>query len=131
MLLIKDEVRTFHQSTMQLRVFERNVKSANQEALVAKSDKQKMSNNNSIPTGNKKENICNYCHKEGQWVRSCRKWMADGLPARKVNSNNVQSNNVKTISLISIDNHVLAGEPNSTDWWVDNGAAKHVTNCSD
>jgi len=69
-------------------------------------------------------------------VRQCNKWKEDGCPKppskRDNASSKAQSNAVETpIALVSIHNEVLAAEPNVEDWFVDNGATKHVTSRSD
>jgi len=143
MLLTKDEVRTFEELTMQLCVYERNMKPAlssenteqDQEALVAKSSKQSNNNSNN-PAFRSKKGSCNYCKKPGHWVRQCKKWKEDGCskqPSKRDNaSSKAQSNAVEaSIALVSIHNEVLAAEPNVEDWFVDNGATKHVTSRSD
>ena len=143
MMLSKDDEKTFEELSLQLTVFERNSGqqklNESQEALYTKSNKQKENLNrdkqrfNSSPTQSKRNNECNYCHKPGHWVRQCRKWIADGRPARPArdSSNYGDQSNVANIALVSIHNEVLAAEKNSDNWWVDNGATRHVTSRSD
>lgn len=136
MLLTKDEVKTFDELTMQLCMFERNFqkntedeKSA-QEALTVKPDKYKKENkfkyNSKIIA--RKEDICNYCKKKGHWVKSCRKWITDGRPSKEIAHRNT-INSVSAMNLVCSE--AYATESLSTDWWIDNGATRHITNSSD
>lgn len=139
MLLTKDEDKTFDELTMQLCMYERNFKSREddnnlaQEALVARYDKKKQEvRPKSSGTWNKKEDTCNFCKKKGHWVRDCRKWIAEGRPTKGKMSSSNQGNVVDTnASLVSVCNKVYATELNLMDWWIDNGATRHVTNCPD
>lgn len=145
MLLSKDESRTFDELCTQLIVYERNRSSSQQtssesndpEALLVRQNHQKSGNSGKSKQSSKEStgNICHYCLKPGHWVRQCKKWIADGRPpppSKKSAVSNVStsasSNVVKTIALVSIDNLVLASEAKNDDWWIDNGATKHVTN---
>ena len=139
MLLTKDEARTFDELTMQLCMFERNFRRSEdtekfvQEALVVKSDRQRQGSQ--TKTNNKwsrKEDKCNYCKKRGHWVRDCKKWISDGRPAKNKTEGDAQTSACNTqVALFSICNEVCAAEANITDWWVDNGATRHVTNRSE
>lgn len=144
MLLAKDETKTFEELSLQLTVFERNSIQSNKsespdhEALY---NRPQSNRNNAVKEKQQKSsseskqsnaNVCNYCHKVGHWVRNCRKWIADGRPARNAGKNNHQSNSLEPeldpIGLVSIHNEVLAAESKDDDWWFDNGATRHVTN---
>jgi len=143
MLLTKDEVRTFEELTIQLCTYERNMTQScsssntgqDDEALFVRPNRN--SSNSSANTGfRKKPGNCNYCKKAGHWVRQCKKWHDDGCPKPppkpEASSKNAQSNSVEApIALVSIHNEVLAAELNVEDWFVDNGATRHVTNRSD
>ncbi|XP_044573543.1 uncharacterized protein LOC123257708 [Drosophila ananassae] len=70
---------------------------------------------------------CRYCKKKGHWVRNCIKWKKDGR--RKPSYQNAEQGNCAepTVTLVSVHNGVFAAEANSeVDWWIDNGATKHV-----
>ncbi|KPU81756.1 uncharacterized protein Dana_GF21660 [Drosophila ananassae] len=70
---------------------------------------------------------CRYCKKKGHWVRNCIKWKKDGRP--KPSYQNAEQGNCAepTVTLVSVHNGVFAAEANSgDDWWIDNGATKHV-----
>ncbi|XP_041673691.1 uncharacterized protein LOC121529788 [Drosophila eugracilis] len=69
---------------------------------------------------------CRYCKKKGHWIRNCIKWKKDGRP--KPSYQNEQGNCAEpTLTLVSVHNSVFAAEANSeVDWWIDNGATKHV-----
>lgn len=139
MLLTKDEEKTFDELTMQLCMFERNFRKNvdsekfAQEALVAKTDNKKQEGKFKSSNKNlRKEDQCNYCKKKGHWVRDCKKWIADGRPAKSKVTSDAQSNALHTnIALTSVCDEVRVTEVNSMDWWIDNGATKHVTNCQD
>lgn len=145
MLLTKNTEKTFDELTMQLCMFERNFRKTDennkiaQEALVVKSSKQpsqyNKENQNRFNNRSRKEDICNYCKKKGHWVKTCKKWIADGRPAKNKTAGNAQSpqsNVLETqVALFSICNEVCTAETNAMDWWIDNGATKHVTNRSD
>lgn len=136
MLLTKDEVRTFDELTTQLIVFERNIKKPSksdneeQEALLIKFDQKKSSTGNFPSFRSKKNDLCNYCYKKGCWVRNCKKWITDGRPS--CNSATYSANSIEAqIALVLIHSEVLVVEPNTEDWFVDNGATKHITSHSD
>ncbi|GBM60600.1 hypothetical protein AVEN_183646-1, partial [Araneus ventricosus] len=83
-LLLNEDKRTIDEFTTQLCTQERENKEEklkgdvqNQEALEAKVTK--------IRTLNKSKKLIgefNYCHQNGLWVKSCRKWIADGKSAK-------------------------------------------------
>ena len=83
MLLTKNEERSFDEMTNQLCMYERNFrkfedKKEEQEALFVKCYK-KFENKKA---DRKQETSCNYCKKQGHWVRNCKKWIADGRPSK-------------------------------------------------
>lgn len=132
LLLTKDTEKTFDELTMQLCMFERNFKTSSgselvEEALTAKTYNRKQGSKlTSSKTFSGREGCCNYCKVKGHWVRECKKWIADGRPVK----NKGASVNQNT-ALCSTCNEVSVEDRNSNDWWIDNGATKHVTNCSD
>lgn len=134
-LLLSDEKRTLDELTTQLCTHERELRKdtniieiSDQEALIANSDcKQK-----SFPS---KNNKCNYCHQRGHWVKSCKKWIADGRPPKPSGSNTRTSkggknNATANMTLLAVDEEIFSAETNSDDWFIDNGASRHVTNNS-
>ena len=136
MLLTKDETKTLDELTTQLCMYERNfrkIADSNkfvQEALFVKTTKQKQNSKvSSFQKKSKKEDICNYCKKKGHWVKSCRQWISDGKPKKKEKSETDPSET--NVILVSTNEEVCATDTLSTDWWFDNGATKHVTNCFD
>jgi transposase InsO family protein len=103
------------------RNFRKTTEGATGAAFLVKSEKKKSKKS-------KKNDICNYCKKKGHWVKTCYKWIADGRPQK----NAPQSNSLDTnIALYVISEDILQVETNSSGWWIDNGATKHVTNCPD
>lgn len=144
MLLTKEEEKTFDELTNQLCMFERNFtkiesEKTMSEALVVKTGTQKKDNSKTIPFKKqfKKNGTCNYCSLKGHWIRECKKWIADGRPPKNKTSSNSQNkvkledNTTANVALISICNEVCTIEADTENWWIDNGATKHVTNRSD
>lgn len=131
-LLTKDDDKTFDELTTQLLIFERDLKKNenddkfSQEALVVNSDKKKAGR---VKKGTGKNDKCNYCKLKGHWVKDCKKWIADGRPPKRKTEDGAQTNPLDVnVALISVSNEVYKLEANSTDWWIDNGATRHVTN---
>lgn len=129
MLLTKDEVRSFDELTTQLCMYERNfaktgrTHEADEEALMVKSGNRK--NHWKSRWKSRKDDCCNYCKKKGHWVKDCRKWEADGRPGvRKSGAGTCQSETKALISIFKSDSN----RSWSGDWWIDNGATRHVTN---
>jgi transposase InsO family protein len=125
MLLSENEEKTFEELITQLCMYERNFRKTTEgatgAAFLVKSEKKKSKKS-------KENDICNYCKKKGHWVKTCYKWIADGRPQK----NAPQSNSLDTnIALYVISEDILHVETNSSGWWIDNGATKHVTNCPD
>lgn len=125
MLLSKNEEKTFEELITQLCMYERNFRKSTEgntgDAFFVKNGKQKSKKS-------KESDICNYCKKKGHWVKTCHKWIADGRPQK----NAPQSNSLDTnIALCANSEDTLQVETNSSGWWIDNGATKHVTNCPD
>lgn len=127
MMLTRDEDKSLDELLMQLCLFERNFKksedtiSEKQEALVL-NEKRK---NKNFANG-KKDDICHYCKKKGHWIKDCRKWIADGKPSKSKQLDTSHSN----VALHSVSNEVNLSTSVS-DWWVDNGATRHVTNAKE
>ena len=133
-LLLSDEKRTLDELTTQLCTHERELKKdprlleKDQEALIAYSNKSF--------SKREKYDTCHYCHKKGHWIKRCRKWIADGKP-RKPNSTNTETgdrskktNASANMTLFAVHEEVFATETNSDNWFIDNGASRHVTNNS-
>lgn len=59
-------------------------------------------------------------------LKHCRKWIADGTPSRN-SANSAEAH----VALVSIHNEVLVAEPDTEDWFIDNGVHKYVTSRSD
>lgn len=130
MLLSSDDRKSFEELSVQLCMYERNFTKADDsskvchEALaVAKSEKSNYEGKNKFRS--RKKDTCNYCKRKGHWVKDCRQWISDGRP-QKIHSNSASAN----ISMMSICEEALATETNSDTFWIDNGATRHVTNCS-
>lgn len=149
MLLTKDTEKTFDELTNQLCMFERNFKKStsndkfSQEALVAKAEIKKQDMKKKSRAGS----VCNYCGKKNHWVAECRQWIADGRPPKnklpseiynnqnkKNNQNKNQNKNqsnaveVKEALIITVSEEIFNTEINTIDWWIDNGATRHVIN---
>lgn len=133
MLLTRDEDRSFDDLMAQLCMFERNfrkpeVKKGVSEALVTShSSKQRRKCSTIKWESNKKEDLCNYCKKKGHWVRNCSKWIADGKPKKIVGE--TESNLLDFKVAFVCSSKAYSEDKNKYDWWIDNGATKHVTNC--
>lgn len=127
-LLLSDEKRTLDELTTQLCSHERelkkdsvpSIKNDEQEALVTQETKIKISKNSK----------CAYCHRKGHWVKTCKKWIADGRPpkASASHSRDGGSRVAANYTLVALDEEVNSSESGSEDWFIDNGASKHVTN---
>lgn len=134
MLLSSDDKKSFEELTVQLCMFERNFTKAEnsgskdlQEALAVKPFRQKQK----YTSIKKQVGKCNYCHQSGHWVKSCAKWISDGKPPKSNQSKNGAEANV---TLFAVHQEALSTEEkteeNSNEWFIDNGASKHVTkNC--
>ncbi|KFM59342.1 Retrovirus-related Pol polyprotein from transposon TNT 1-94, partial [Stegodyphus mimosarum] len=135
-LLLSDEKRTLDELTTQLCTHERELRkdpnfleSLDQEALIANSEFKRKSSINKKNNGK-----CNYCHQRGHWVRTCKKWIADGKPPKpspRTGPNKGTKNIVAAnMTLLAVDEAIFSAETNSDDWFIDNGASKHVVNNS-
>jgi hypothetical protein len=131
MLLAKDDKKSVEELSVQLSMFERNftkVEGSNkvvQEALLVATKSERPKQDGKDKTKTRKGDTCNYCKRKGHWVKQCRQWISDGRP-RKRQSNEVSAN----IALMSVCEEACAAETSSTAYWIDNGATRHVTNCS-
>lgn len=97
-----------------------------QDALVAKANIQK---------GNKKSFktnvVCHYCKKKGHVIKFCRNWIANGRPPKKSEENQNQDAKVVTnVALVTICSEAYSMQVDEDNWWIDNGATKHLTNSS-
>ena len=92
-----------------------------EEALGVKTDK---ANSTRI---DREKKIRNYCKKEGHWVVSCKKWIADGRPPKKT-EDSLQSNVLDTnVTLCFISKEVCTAESDWTGWWIDNEACDELS----
>jgi transposase InsO family protein len=138
-MLLSDEKQTVDELTMQLCSFGRDTKcgavsKTTTEALVVKSANphiQKQQGKKKFVKGN-----CNYCSQPGHWIKSCSKWIADGRPKRgqvpaaaatSISARNSSSTNV----VLTVYADILSAETVSGEWYVDDGATRHVTNQHD
>ena len=134
MLLTQDDKKSFDELTVQLCMFERNfTKTENignkdlQEALAVKPFRQKQKYTSIVHK--KQVGKCNYCHQSGHWVKSCSKWIADGKPPKSNHSKDGAA--VANVTLFAVHQEAFSTEEkkdeNSSEWFIDNGASKHVT----
>lgn len=130
MLLTKEEEKTFDELTNQIVMFERNFRpkendeKESQEALATTAQKEHRQDSGA---SGRRYDTCNYCKKRGHWVRNCIKWKKDGRPKPKKQDAEQGNCAEPTLTLFSVHNGVFAAEANSeVDWWIDNGATKHV-----
>ncbi|XP_041564684.1 uncharacterized protein LOC121467359 [Drosophila elegans] len=130
MLLTKEEEKTFDELTNQIVMFERNFRTKendekeSQEAFSTTAQKEHRQDSGA---SGRRFDTCHYCKKKGHWIRNCIKWKKDGRP--KPSYQNAEQGNCAepTLTLVSVHNSVFAAEANSeVDWWIDNGATKHV-----
>lgn len=130
MLLTDDTKKTFNELVVQLCAFERNFlkessgSSVVHEALETKHIKKFSKGKKFKP---KKNNRCNYCKVEGHWVYQCPRWIADGKPKKSQETTEVAN----TSTLMFVEAEAFAVGEDSTTWWCDNGATRHVTNSSE
>ena len=134
-MLLSEEKQSVEELITQLCSFERDIKSgdvgrANQEALALKSMKPHQPQKPKLQKKKVKGN-CNYCHEPGHWVRNCSKWIADGKPRKNpVTASTNQDSGTPNV-VLTVCTEAMTAEIKSSDWFVDNGATKHVTNQRD
>ena len=121
MMITRDEDKSLDELIMQLCLFERNMnsneaRSSHPEALVVN---QKRAAKKHFT---KSRDVCHYCKKKGHWLKDCRNWIADGRPTK----NKLESINQTNVALHIVSSEVHAATTND-DWWIDNGATRHVT----
>lgn len=131
MLLSKSEDKKFEELHSQLCMFERNFtkggEKVEQEALVAKSNADNVTRKKFVYKGN-----CYYCKQPGHWIKRCKKWIADGRPPKNAVKKREEDKTVVTnVTLLSVCSEACTTELDEDNWWIDNGATKHVTNCLD
>lgn len=132
-LLLNEDKRTIDELTTQLCSQERENKEEkskgdvhNQEALEAKASRTGAAFKSKKHIGK-----CNYCHQSGHWVKSCRKWIADGRPPKPNQNDRItRKDGTANMSLLAVHEDVFSSEEKCYDWFVDNGASKHITNNS-
>ncbi|KMQ84360.1 zinc knuckle protein [Lasius niger] len=137
MLLTKDENKTFDELVVQLCMFEINFTKSDKndkvvlEALVAKvRNKNQYNKTLGYKRKPKKDDVCNYCKKSGHRVKDCKQWIADEKTSKNTAKDNAKSNAVASVAFMSIYAEACTVEEESSAWWIDNGATRHVTNCS-
>lgn len=138
-MMLSDEKRSLDELVTQLCTFERDIqtnttcKSAQQDALVASTVKQKYSSDKSRGCKHKKKPVgnCNYCHEAGHWVKQCSKWISDGRPAKnavagssRINHHS-ETSNVALCTSTCVETFIAR---TNDQWFIDNGATKHITN---
>ena len=138
-MLLSDEKQSVDELIMQLCSFERNLKSGDvgrtsQDALFVKSMKpQHPQYQPQRPKFQKKKvqqhkGNCNYCHEPGHWVKSCYKWIADGKPKKNPVTASTSSQNSNTTNVVlTVSVEAVMTENKSGEWFIDNGATKHIT----
>lgn len=133
-LLLSEERRSLDELITQLCAFERDnmkndVSSDVTDALAVNTlkQKQKFEKSSKEFQHRKVTGKCHYCHKPGHYIKSCRKWIADGRPPKnpesRSNPENAAINNVLCTTVCEIQIC-----ENSCDWYIDNGATRHITN---
>ena len=127
MLLSKDSEKSFDELVSQLCMYERNFKPASD---FEKTEAFHIGRGNPKAQGRKAQasDICNYCKKQGHWVRHCQKWIRDGRPKKVVNE--VESKVEDNVALMISNVEILEASTASDRWWFDNGATQHVTHSS-
>lgn len=128
MLLTKNEEKNFEEMTAQLCMYQRNCKGADvkdEEALMLNNVKKKFPQTNNTKTS-KKNGACNYCHKKGHWIRDCRKWISDGKPIKEKKAEAITPQH-QILPLMYEEINTIK-EDISKNWWIDNGATRHVAN---
>ena len=137
-MLLSDEKQSVEELIVQLCSFERDMTTGdrvvcrtNQEALALKAAKPQHQLQKSKVFKKKVKGNCNYCHEPGHWVKNCSKWIADGKPKRNPVTTNSNQNSSTTNVVLSAEAMTAEVEPGTGNWFVDNGATKHVTNQCD
>lgn len=139
-LMLSEDKHSLSELVTQLCVFEREInadktlKSAQQDALVASTVKQRYSSDKPKPSKNKKKVVgnCNYCHGPGHWVKQCSKWIADGRPAKNAASASSKTSRDETSMFVTSNlGESFVTQAHDDRWFVDNGATKHITKRSD
>lgn len=130
-LMLRDDQRTVDDLTTQLRSQEREFVKNNtkgeeeQEALVVKTGKRKQNH--------KKVGKCNYCGQKGHLVKRYPKWLADGKPPKSDSSKPTGGAGANatcatsSLSMVCLDEEVFLLNDDSGNWYIDNGASKHIT----
>jgi len=137
-LMLSEDKHSLNELVTQLCAFEREMnadktfKSAQQDALVASTVKQKYSSDKPKSFKNEKKVVgnCNYCHDPGHWVKQCSKWIADGDLQRMQQQRHSKQVETKHQCWLrqTVENHFQSHDDH---WFIDNGATKHITNRSE
>ena len=64
-------------------------------------------------------------------MRNCSKWIADGKPRKNPVTASTNQDSGTTNVVLTVCTEAMTAEIKSSDWFVDNGATKHVTNQRD
>lgn len=144
LLMKANSTKTVEDLTAALILHERNVAPTQKqpgEAFMITKNKHKVKN----VKKNKKDDICKYCSEKGHWLLQCQQWKKDGkppYPARAVNTNdNKELRNGSVggssssqaaisetrVALVSISSDVNLTNNANDNWWIDNGATRHIT----
>ena len=155
LLLKANENKTINDISSALIIHERNVapvptpdvsgevlevRNDKKNKFVRKTNKPSLSDRSKSETPtNRGNNIsdfpCRYCNQKGHWLKQCTRWKADGQPPypARASGTGTSKNLSPTVNeteaklaLISVSSDVLAISTDD-DWWVDNGATKHIT----
>lgn len=79
----------------------------------------------------KGNSMCNYCHQKGHTVKLFRNWISDSKQPKPSDSNKSRegkNNAAANMTLLLVDEEILSVETISENWFIDNGALKHITN---
>ncbi|GBM76900.1 hypothetical protein AVEN_153129-1 [Araneus ventricosus] len=131
-VLLSEDKRTFDELTTQLCTQERENKEEKLKGDVQSQEALEATKTKTLYKSKKQIGKCNYCHQNGHWVKSFRKWIADGKPAKPNQNDEFRRKDDVTanMSLLALHEEAFSSEEGCYDWFVDNGASKHITNNS-
>lgn len=127
-LLLSDDKRTLDELTTQLCSHERELKKDSVQGTMTNEDQALALQETKFKIN--KNSKCAYCHLKGHWVKTCKKWIADGKPPKSSSSHSRDGRHkgAANFTLVALDEEVNSSESGSDAWFIDNGASKHVTN---